>query len=79
MQTITIHDSGNGGDRIKIDSIGNGLNYAVCFGEAGSPMHNLYFQGEDAIAIRNEFDAMESANPEMATRDIWFTVLDPYL
>lgn len=79
MKTVTIHESGNGSDRMRVDSIGNGLDYSVYFGESGSPMLNLYFQGDDASQLRDEFDAMESTNPEMPTRDAWFAALDPYL
>lgn len=79
MNIVTIHDSGIGGDRLRVDSHGNGLAYAFQFGEAGSPMRTLFFQGDDASQIRDEFDNLESANPEMPTREAWFTLLDPYL
>jgi hypothetical protein len=79
MAYVTIHDSGTAGDRLQVDSWFNGLAYNFHFGEAGSPMRNVYLQGDDATAIRDEFDAMEGANPEMESRDIWLTLLDPYL
>lgn len=79
MSTVTIHDSGKGGERVRVESIGNGLAYAAYFGEAGSPVCNLYFQGEDASQIRDEIEALEHANPERLTRDIWLSVLDQYL
>lgn len=79
MNTITIHQSGIGADKLAINSIGNGLAYNVCFGEAGSPLRNIFFQGDDATHLRDEFDAAEQAFPEVDTRDVWLRVLDPYL
>jgi len=77
--TVTIHKSGHGGDALRVDSLYNGGAYNVMFGEAGAPMRNLYFQGDDATQLRDEFDALETAEPETATRDLWFRVLDPYM
>lgn len=79
MNTITIHKSGNGGEALRVDSIGNGLAYNVLFGEAGSSMRNLYFQGDDATTFRNEIEAIETAWPEKPTRDCWLMAVDPYL
>lgn len=79
MKTITIHKSSAGGDKLVVDSIGNGLALAFYFGEAGSPMRTVYFQGDDAFQIEAEFDAMENAFPDKPTRDVWLDVLEPYL
>jgi len=79
MQSVTIHDSGKAGDRVRVDSYGNGTAYNISFGEAGAPMRNLFFQGDDATALRDEFDQHENARPSMLTRDVWLAVLDPYL
>jgi hypothetical protein len=79
MTFIRIHESGRGCKKITVDSWYNGGAYNVSFGEAGSPMRNIYFQGDDAIAIRDEFDALETAEPETLSRDLWLRVLDPYL
>lgn len=79
MAYVTIHDTGHGGDRFKVDSWFNGLAYNFHFGEAGSPMRNVYLQGEDATAIRDEFDNIESQDPDRESREIWLALLDPYL
>lgn len=79
MKSVVIHSSGHGGDKLEIISYGNGTAYNVAFGEAGSPMHNLFFQGDDASLISDEFDSIETAFPHMETRDVWLSVLDPYL
>lgn len=79
MQSVTIHQSGEGADKMQVISYGNGTAYAANFGETGSPMRSIYFQGEDATQIRNEFDALENSEPDTETRDIWMRVLDPYL
>ena len=78
-KTVMIHKSGNDEDTLRIFSHGNGCTYSVYFGEVGSPMHNLWFQDQDATALHNEFINMETANPSMATRDVWLAVLDSYL
>ena len=80
MKQITIHESGNGGDKLQIVSHGNGLAYTVHFGCAGYPMRTMFFQaGEDSTRLRDEFDCAESFWPERPTREIWFHVLDPYI
>lgn len=79
MKSVVIHTSGRGGDKLEITSYGNGAAYNVAFGEAGSPMRNLFFQGDDATQLRDEFDAMENKFPRMSSRKVWFKVLDPYL
>lgn len=79
MQAVTIHKSGAGADKFEVVSYGNGLAYNFMFGEAGSPMRNVYLQGDDALQIRDEFDAWEEREPEKLTRDIWLDLLDPYL
>lgn len=77
--TVTIHKSGQGADALRVDSLYNGGAYNILFGEAGAPMRNLFFQGDDATQLRDEFDALETAEPETPTRDLWFRVLDPYM
>lgn len=79
MRAVTIHESGHGADKLQVISYGNGLAYAFNFGEAGGPMRNIYLQGEDAADLRDEFDAIEAREPERLTRDIWDSLLDPYL
>jgi len=79
MSHITIHDSGEGAERLRVDSYDNGTAYNVSFGEAGSPMRNIYFHGDHATALRETFDAIEAINPDKPTRDVWFDALDPYL
>lgn len=79
MKSVVIHSSGQGGDKLEITSYGNGTAYNLTFGEAGSPMRNLFFQGDEASLIRDEFDSIETAFPQMETRDVWLSVLDPYL
>lgn len=79
MRHVAIHDSGAGAERLQIISYGNGLSYAAQFGEAGGPMRSLYFQGDDALALREELDALEDAQPDIETRAHWLTVLDPHL
>ena len=79
MKTITIHDSGEAGDRLRVDSIGGGIAYAVYFGEEGSPMRAVYFQGEDADRLEAELDELETARPDDDYHDLWLAVLDPYL
>lgn len=77
--TATIHKSGNGADKLEVTSYHNGLSYNFAFGEAGSPMRNVYLQGDDASQIRDEYDAWEEREPEKPCRDIWLALLDPYL
>lgn len=79
MNSIVIHRSGKGADKLEVTSYGNGTAYNVAFGEAGSPMRNVYLQGDDATQLRDAFDAMENAKPDMLTRDVWLEVMDPYL
>lgn len=79
MKIVTIHESGQGSDKLTVDSWGNGWGHAIQFGEAGSPMRTLWFQDEDSTILRDEFDAMETARPNVSTREIWLDVLDPYL
>lgn len=74
-----IHDSGQGGERLRVTSYGNGTAYNVEFGEAGAPTRNLYFQGDDATELSNELDALEQLFPETPTRDLWMLALDPYM
>ncbi|MEJ5084956.1 hypothetical protein [Brucella pseudogrignonensis] len=79
MRSVVIHASGTTGDKLEVTSYGNGTAYNIALGEAGSPMRNLYFQGDDASQLRDEFDAHEENNPNMNTREVWFMTLDPYL
>ena len=76
---ITIHRSGEGADALSVDSYNNGWGYAIHFGEAGSPMLTRWFQDEDALTIREAYDALETAQPDTPCREHWLTVLDPYL
>lgn len=76
---ITIHKSGTGSEKLQIDSFYNGVAYNVFLGEAGSQMLNLFFQGDDALQLRDDFDAMESSKAELMAREIWLRVIDPYL
>lgn len=79
MNAVTIHESGHGADKLQVISYGNGLAYAFNFGEAGAPMRTVFLQGEDATDMRDEFDAIEAHEPERLSRDIWDSLLDPYL
>lgn len=79
MGFVTIHESGTGADKFTVNSYFNGLAYNFSFGQAGTPMRNIYVQGDDASAMRAEFDGMEETFPHMKSRDIWITILDPYL
>lgn len=79
MQRVTIHESGAGAERLEVVSYGNGLSYDFRFGQAGSPMRNVFLQGDDALQIRDEFDAWEEREPEAPPRDIWLNLIDPYL
>lgn len=79
MAFVTIHKSGTGGEQFTVDSYHNGLAYNFSFGCAGTPMRNVYLQGDDAAQIRDEFDALESDDPERESRDIWLELIDPYL
>lgn len=79
MNTVTIHESGASGDKLRVDSIGNGMAYAVHFGETGAPMRDLFFQGEDATILRADFDALEDAQPDESTRSVWLFILGDYL
>lgn len=79
MSAIVIHQSGSGADLLRVTSYGNGLSYAINFGEGGAPSRDLFFQGDDATALRDDFDAAENAEPEKLTRAIWLDLLDPYL
>jgi hypothetical protein len=79
MTRVEIHKSGNGADTLQVVSHGAGLAYAIQFGESGAPMRNLFFQGDDASAIRADYDAAEIAAPGTPSRDIWLRAVDPYL
>ena len=79
MSFTTIHESGTDAEIFRVDSYFNGLAYNFTFGQAGTPMRNVFLQGDDASAIRKEFDHMEIARPAMSSREIWFELLDPYL
>lgn len=79
MAFVTIHDSGDGSERIRVDSYFNGGAYNVSFGQAGTPMRNVFLQGDDAAEFRDQFDAWETREPETPSRDIWSALIDPYL
>lgn len=79
MASVTIHDSGTGANRLRVDSEFNGLNLNVRFGEAGSCMSNVYLQGDEAAAFRAEYEAREVARPHAPCRDHWLAVVEPYL
>lgn len=77
--SVTIHQSGAGADKFEVVSYHNGLSYAFNFGETGAPMRNLFLQGDDAVALRDDFEALENREPETLTRELWLRVIDPYL
>jgi len=79
MKQIDIHDSGQGAERLRVTSFGNGAAYAFNFGDLNSPMRTLWMDGNDASDIREEFDTAETLHPEKLTREVWLSVLDPYL
>ena len=76
MTQETIHESGSGADKVKVDSYGYGLAYSILLGEAGSPMRNLFFQGEDALEL---YCAFLDVDPKTPDRNAWLEALDPYL
>ena len=79
MRDVTIHESGQGADMLRVNSLGNGRAYAIEFGEAGAPMRNLFFQGDDATDLRARFDIIKSRRADKPTRDIWLSLLDEHL
>ena len=79
MQTVIIHESGSGRDKFRVLSYGNGFAYNFEFGEAGSPIYNIFLQGDDAIDVCNMFDSLEKNEPETDSRNLWMRVIDPYL
>lgn len=79
MKRTVIHRSGEGANAFRVVSYGNGLSYAFQFGEAGHPSRDIFMQGGEATAIRDEYEALEAARPDAPCRDLWFEVLDPYL
>lgn len=78
MSFVNIHESGTGSEKFQVDSYYNGLAYNFSFGQAGTPMRNIFLQGDDAVSIRDDFDAWESREPEKPNRDIWLALIDPY-
>ena len=79
MSFVNIHTSGQGSEKLAVDSYYNGLAYNFSFGEAGSPMRNVYLQGDDAAYTRERFDHWEAKSPDKPTREIWLTLIDDYL
>lgn len=79
MSNLAIHKSGQGGDKLVITSYYNGTAYSAAFGEAGSPMRNLFFQDDYATQLMDEFNKLETAYPNEKTRKLWMLVLEPYL
>lgn len=76
---IVIHQSGEGADKFIVRSYHNGLSLNFEFGAAGSPMRNVFLQGEDASRIREEFDEQEKTFPDKESRQVWLDLIDPYL
>ncbi len=75
----TIHDSGEGRERLRVDSYNNGIAYNVTLGGDGSPLRNVFLQGDDAIEFRADWNALERARPDRQTRNIILSLVDPYL
>ena len=76
---LTIHDTGSGADRLRVASEFNGLSLIFQFGEAGSPMRNVFLTGDDSSDIRDKYNALEEAFPHVECRAHWIAVIDPYL
>lgn len=80
MSFVTIHKSGAGAEALCVDSWYNGAAYAIHFGDTTArPFRSIFFQGGAATQLREDFDTLETMEPETDTRDIWFRVLDPYM
>lgn len=79
MQIVTIHESGSGADKMRVESWGNGWAYAIHFGEGDGPFRTKWFQDDDAAQLREEVETIETAQPEILTRDAWLLALDPHL
>lgn len=79
MNTVTIHDTGHGADRLMVESHWNGHAYTVNFGEGPAWRGEFFLQGDDAAQLRDEFDQLEELNPETEARELWFRVLGPYI
>ena len=77
MSQVEIHDTGAGANRMRVTSHGNGFAYSVSFGEAGSPMRDIFVQGDDAIELRHAYDAAETVG--LSCRDAWLAAVDPHL
>ena len=76
---IPIHTSGHGAAHLRVDSYHNGAAYNVSFGEAGSPMLNVFLQDDDAAQFRADWDAAEADDPERETAEIIRHLLDDHL
>lgn len=76
MAYTTIHESGQDGDKMRVDSWHNGGAYAVHFGENGSPSRTIFVQGDSASELRADVDAMEESDPGRPTREIWLEAVD---
>ena len=79
MKQVTIHSSGHGGEKFEVVSHGNGIAYDFRFGEAGSPMRNVFLQGDDAAIVRDHFDELEEMYSDEDTRELWLKAVDGYL
>lgn len=79
MNAVKIYDVDTGDQRIQVFSYGNGLAYNILFGGAGNPMNNIFFQGDDALMLREELENIEEEHPEADIRQILLFLLDPYL
>jgi len=63
-------------DGFTVDSYSNGTAYNVCFGEAGTPMRNVFVQGGDAVELSDRIEAMECVAPTMAYVDMYAEALE---
>ena len=74
-----IHDSGEGAERLRVDSYYNGIAYNVTLGGDGSPLRNVFLQGDDAIEFCADWRALEKTSLDRTTREIILLLIDPYL
>lgn len=73
-----IHDSGKGAERIRVDSYHNGLAYNIFFGEFRSPMRNVFLQGDDAAAFRDQWGEVSAGQPGRDDHDIISDIMSDY-
>ena len=79
MNIYCVHTSGHGGETLRVTSYGNGTAYNVEFGSAGSPMWNIFLQGDDALQLNDDFDTLQEVFPDLSDRDIWLKSVDQYI